>query len=132
MGGGHLLGRDMPKESKIDPKVFERLCIQQVSEKEIAEYFGVDRRTVNTFCKKNFKVTFTTFSQQKRLMGRTLLVNKALKLAERNGAVMIFLLKNWCGMKDSPEDKERHDGFSEDMQQWFAKVKGRDDEGTDS
>ena len=38
---------------------------------------------------------------------------------------MIFLLKNWCGYKDSPDDKEAKDGFTEDMRAWFEKVKGR-------
>lgn len=119
----------MPRHSRIDKEMFEKFCTQRIQEKEIAEYFGVDRNTVGRWCKKTYGVSFVAFSQQKRTMGKVELVNKALKLAERNGAVMIFLLKNWCGYRDSPEDEERKDGFSEDMRAWFSKVKGRDDEG---
>lgn len=121
----------MPCQSKIDKDELERLCIQQIPEKEVAEYFGVDYKTVNTFCKKHFGMTFTIYSQQKRLMGKTKLVNKAMELAEKNGAVMIFLLKNWCGMRDVPETDAKSEGVTDDMKKWFENVKGKADDGTD-
>lgn len=121
----------MPSKSKIDPKQFEQLCIQQISEKEIAEYFGVDRSTITRFCKKTYGATFATYLQQKRMMGKAVLVNKALKLAEKNGAVMIFLLKNWCGMKDTPDTEQKSVGVTDDMVEWFENVKGNAYDGTD-
>lgn len=132
MGWATFIGETMPKESKIDPKQFEQLCIQQISEKEIAEYFGVDRTTITRFCKKTYGATFASFLQQKRMMGKALLVNKALKLAERNGAVMIFMLKNWCGMKDTPDTDDKSNGVTADMEKWFNNVKGNADDGTDT
>lgn len=119
--------RLMPKDPKIDPKQFEQLCIQQISEKEIADYFGVNRSTIQRFCKKNFNASFASFKQQKRMMGKALLINKALRLAERNGAVMIFLLKNWCGMTDSPTQEQKSVGVTEEMKEWFKKVQVDDE-----
>lgn len=121
----------MPRDSKIDPELLETFCIQQMKAKDVAEYFGVNRTTLNAYCKKHYNASFSSFSQQKALKGKAVLVNKALKLAEKNGAVMIFLLKNWCGMKDNPEAQEKDEGFTKDMQAWFKKVKGEDCDNTD-
>lgn len=118
---------------EVDEERFELLCGQHKTKKAICRELGIgDERTLDRWCRRRYNSGFSEVMEKKREEENTSLIEDARVLARRNPAVMIFLLKNWCGYKDSPEDKERHDGFSEDMQQWFAKVKGRDDEGTDS
>lgn len=117
----------MPRQSVIDPIKFEELCIHQNSEKDIADFFGVDRTTINRFCKKTFNASFASFCQQKRTEGKEILIGKAIKLAEKNGAVMIFLLKNWAGMTDTPAQEAKNIGVTDEMKEWFKKVQ-MDDE----
>ena len=96
---------------QIDRQRFEELCRQHYSEVDIARYFGVNADTINNWCKRTYtdpdgnSLGFSDVSQQKRLEGNSLLIKDALALARKNGAVMIFLLKNWCGMTDSVEVK---------------------------
>ena len=90
---------------ELDKQKFEALCQRHFKETEIAEIFGVDTDTVNNWCKRTYNSCFSAVSSQKKLEGNAMIINKALKLAERNGAVMIFLLKNWCGMSDNVELK---------------------------
>lgn len=96
---------------QIDKQKFEELCRQHYSEVDIAKYFGVNADTINNWCKRTYadsegnSLGFSDISQQKRLEGNSMLIKSALTLAKKNGAVMIFLLKNWCGMTDSVEVK---------------------------
>ena len=117
----------MPRESKIDPVKFEELCIQDISEKDIADYFGVNRKTIQRFCKATFNVPFVAFCQQKRVARNAMLINDAIALARKNGAVMIFLLKNWAGMTDTPAQEAKNIGVTDEMKEWFKKVQ-MDDE----
>lgn len=95
----------------LDKHKFEALCQRHFSEVEIAKLFGVSTETVNNWCKRNYfdengnSLGFSAVSAQKKLEGNLNLIESALALAKKNGAVMIFLLKNWCGMTDNVEVK---------------------------
>lgn len=112
----------MPSKSRIDKEEFEQMCLEQLSEKEIADYYGLDRRTVNHFCKQNYGMTFTTFWNLKRTKSKAIIINEAFKLAKKNGAVMIFCLKNLCGWKDNPDEQTASNAeIMAQFAQWFGK-----------
>lgn len=91
---------------EIDKQKFELLCTQHLSKEAIRKALWVgDTRTIDDWCMRTYNSSFSEVLEQKREEGNAILINKALKLAEKNGAVMIFLLKNWCGMSDQVEIK---------------------------
>jgi hypothetical protein len=61
--------------------------------------------TVNNFCKRNFKMTFSEYKDKKFEHTRIMLKQKALKMAmtDSNTAMMIFCLKNFCKWTDRAE-----------------------------
>lgn len=125
--------KTMPRPRiELDKKKFETLCRQHMSKAKIALAFGVDDRTVEAWCRRTYKCSFCTISEQKKSEGEAMLINNAFKLAEKAPAVMIFLLKNWCGMRDTPDTDDKSNGVTADMEKWFNNVKGNADDGTDT
>ena len=77
---------------------------------EVADIFGVHRKTIYNRAERDLGCTYSTISRQKRSKGIAML-KIAGYLAARKGeddpkfiAALIFQLKARCGMSDKPKD----------------------------
>ena len=93
----------MARYKSIDQKTFEGLCKLQCTEQEIADFFEVDTNTLEGWCKRTYKQSFSEVFAQKRGQGRISLRRMQMRLAENNSTMLIFLGKNYLGQKDSQE-----------------------------
>ncbi len=88
-----------PKKD-IDILQFEKLCGLQCTEEEIADFLECSVDTINAWCKRTYKMTFSEISKVKSAQGKISLRRYQFKLAERSSAMAIFLGKNILGQKD--------------------------------
>lgn len=97
-----------PKK-EIDKRQFESLCGLRCTEEDICDFFECSPDTINRWCKANYKdddgkpMTFAEVYKQKKALGRISLRRMAWALAPKSAAMLIFLLKNECGMTDSQQ-----------------------------
>jgi hypothetical protein len=90
---------------EINKKSFERLCSVQCTEEDVCDILEVSDKTLNAWCRKEYGgKTFSEVFAQKRKSGIASLRSAGFKHAiEDGGAVLIFHLKNYCGMSDNPQ-----------------------------
>jgi hypothetical protein len=93
----------MAKKKYIDQKQFENLCALQCTLLEICAWFDVDDCTLNKWCKRTYKKTFSEVFKEKRGKGLISLRRAQFQLAEKNPTMNIFLSKNFLGMSDTPK-----------------------------
>lgn len=86
---------------EIDRTMFESLCGIQCTEKEICSCFGCCEDTLNSWCKRTYKKTFSDIYKEKAVKGKISLRRSQFRLAEKNAAMAIFLGKNYLGQRDS-------------------------------
>ena len=98
------MGRGRPRK-EIDVKQFEALCRMQCSIKEIAGFFECGLDTIERFCKRTYKKSFSETFQEKRVGGLISLRRSQFQLAEKNATMAIFLGKNYLGQRDVVEQK---------------------------
>lgn len=93
---------------EIDRLQFERLCAIQCTEEEIAGIFDCSVDTIENWCKRTYKTTFSEVYKIHSASGKASLRRTQFKLAERSAAMAIFLGKQYLGQKDTVEyeDKE--------------------------
>lgn len=91
----------------IDKEQFEKLCAIQCTEQEIAGFFGCHIDTVNNWCKRTYKKTFSDIYEQKSVPGKISLRRTQFRLAERNATMAIFLGKQYLGQRDHIEVDSR-------------------------
>lgn len=93
---------------EIDRLQFERLCGIQCTEEEIAGIFDCSVDTIENWCKRTYKTTFSEVYKIHSASGKASLRRTQFKLAERSAAMAIFLGKQYLGQKDTVEyeDKE--------------------------
>ena len=87
----------------IDQVQFEKLCAMQCTLEEICAWFNVQDDTLNSWCKRTYKKTFSEVFKQKRGLGKISLRRSGFELAQHNPAVHIFYAKNFLGMTDKIE-----------------------------
>lgn len=87
----------------IDQEQFEKLCAMQCTLEEICAWFNVQDDTLNSWCKRTYKKTFSEVFKQKRGLGKISLRRSGFELAQHNPAVHIFYAKNFLGMTDKIE-----------------------------
>jgi hypothetical protein len=92
----------MAKKNNIDKKAFEKLCGLQCTLLEICSFFDVTDKTLNTWCRKTYKMTFSEIFKLKRGKGLISLRRAQFQLAEKNASMAIFLGKNYLGQTDTP------------------------------
>lgn len=89
---------------EIDWPLVDNLCAIHCTGPEIASVLGVSEDTMTRACKREKKLTFADYIRQKSLKGKASLRRQMWKLAESGNAVMlIFIAKNWLGMKSEPD-----------------------------
>lgn len=94
---------DTPAQDKIDKKQFENLCGLQCTILEICDFFDVDDKTLNSWCKNTYDMTFSEIFKIKRGKGQISLRRTQWKLAEKNASMAIFLGKQYLGQTDKVE-----------------------------
>ena len=84
----------------IDKNQFENLCGMQCTEEEICSWFDVTDKTLNSWCKRTYKMNFSEVFRQKRGKGKISLRRTQFRLAEKSAAMAIFLGKQYLGQRD--------------------------------
>lgn len=88
---------------EIDQKQFEKLCAMQCTQEEICDWFEVQDDTLNSWCKRTYKKSFSEVFKQKRSVGKISLRRSGFQMAQSNPSVHIFYAKNFLGMTDKQE-----------------------------
>lgn len=91
---------------EIDQKMFETLCGIQCTEAEICDVLNVCTDTLNSWCRRTYKKTFSEVFKQKRGLGKSSLRRAQWLLAtdSLNPTMLVWLGKQYLGQKDCPED----------------------------
>ena len=84
----------------IDIDQFEKLCNIQCTKEEIAGWFNCSEDTIENFCKKEYKETFSAVFKRHSGKGKVSLRRNQFKLSETNVTMAIFLGKQYLGQKD--------------------------------
>ena len=102
---------------EIDPKQFENLCGLQCTLEEICGWFGVTDKTLDGWCKRTYRASFSEVFRQKRGLGKVSLRRSQWRLAEKNASMAIWLGKQYLGQRDVvdlglPTDNAQEDALS--------------------
>lgn len=95
-----MLKGNTPAQDRIDKKQFENLCGLQCTYNEVCDFFDVDDKTLNSWCKSTYGTTFSEVFKVKRGKGQISLRRMQWKLAEKKASMAIFLGKQYLGQKD--------------------------------
>jgi hypothetical protein len=88
-------------------KRFDTFCAARESKRDIAEAMQNDIKTIDAICKREKGVDFSTYCDQKRGYGRSLVAGKQLEIAMSGSvAMLIWLGKQWL---DQKEPKQSHE-----------------------
>lgn len=85
---------------EIDQKQFESLCGIQCTREEICSFFGISEKTLDSWCKRTYKKSFSLIFQEKRGVGKVSLRRSQFRLAEKNPTMAIWLGKQYLDQKD--------------------------------
>lgn len=91
---------------EIDKNMFEKLCGIQCTEKEICSCLGCCEDTLNSWCKRTYKKTFSDIYKEKAVTGRISLRRSQFKLAEKNANMAIWLGKQYLDQREPMEEKK--------------------------
>jgi hypothetical protein len=86
---------------EINQKQFENLCGLQCTLEEICGWFDVCSDTLETWCKRTYKRSFSEVFAQKRGAGKISLRRSQWQLAEKSASMAIFLGKQYLGQRDN-------------------------------
>ncbi len=98
--------RGRPRK-EINRKTFEELCAIQCTKNEIAGVLGVDDNTIDRWCKREYKLTFSEVYNDFAARGKMSLRRSQFKLAQKSAAMAIFLGKQMLGKKDHIQYEDR-------------------------
>ncbi len=96
---GKKEGRPRKEIAKLE---FEQLCKIQCTETEICGIFGICEDTLNAWCKRTYKQTFSEVYKIYAQDGKVSLRRMQFNLAKKSPAMAIFLGKNMLGQSDEP------------------------------
>lgn len=88
---------------EIDKSLFEKLCGLQCTKEEIAGVVEVSEDTVERWCKRTYKATFSEVYKKFSAKGKMSLRRLQFKLAEKSASMAIFLGKQYLGQTDKFE-----------------------------
>lgn len=87
---------------EIDQKNFENLCGLQCTKEEICAFFDVTDKTLESWCKRIYKMGFSDVFSIKRGLGKISLRRTQWQLAAKNPSMAIWLGKQYLGQCDAP------------------------------
>lgn len=115
---------------EIDQKQFENLCGLQCTLEEICGWFDVCSDTLETWCKRTYKRSFSEVFAQKRGAGKISLRRSQWRLAEKNATMAIFLGKQFLGQRDNMDVTfGEHGGLALDELEKMVKQDGSETSG---
>lgn len=88
---------------EIDEENFKKLCGLQCTLVEIASFFDCSEDTIENWCKRTFKKTFSETFKKYSASGKMSLRRWQFKMAEHNCTMAIWLGKQWLGQTDKIE-----------------------------
>ena len=88
---------------EIDRTEFEKLCGLQCTKEEICGWFDVTDKTLDSWCKREYKRGFSDVFAEKRDAGKISLRRAQFHLAETNATMAIWLGKQYLGQRDNPD-----------------------------
>ena len=95
----------------IDWELVDKLAQIQATGQEIADFLGLDYETLDSACKRVYKLGFPDYYRQKTGRGKISLRRSQWQLAteEKNPTMLIWLGKNHLGQRDKFEDETVRD-----------------------
>ena len=102
---------------EIDQKQFENLCGLQCTLEEICGWFGVTDKTLDGWCKRTYRASFSEVFRQKRGLGKVSFRSRQWRRAEKSASMAIWLGKQYLGQRDVvdlglPTDNAQEDALS--------------------
>lgn len=94
---------------EIDKKQFENLCGLQCTREEICGFFEVSEKTLDAWCKRTYKQSFSLVFAQKRGKGKISLRRSQFRLAEKNANMAIWLGKQYLDQKENIDIKAQEE-----------------------
>lgn len=92
--------KDIKKEE------FEKLCGLQCTKEEICSFFDVTDKTLESWCRRTYKIGFSEVFKQKRGKGKISLRRAQFELAKKNATMAIWLGKQYLDQKEPEETQE--------------------------
>lgn len=89
---------------EIDKKQFESLCGLQCTREEVCAFFEISEKTLDAWCKRTYRQSFSLVFSQKRSKGKISLRRSQFQLAEKNANMAIWLGKQYLGQRE-PDSK---------------------------
>lgn len=99
---------------EIDQGQFEKLCALQCTEEEICGFLDVCTETLNSWCKRTYKKSFSEVFKLKRGKGKISLRRNQFRLAETNASMAIWLGKQYLDQRDQVNTNVVLDASKED------------------
>lgn len=90
-----------------DKKTFEGLCHVQCTVDEIEAILHTDQRTIDNWCKREYKETFSTVYKRYAKGGKASVRRNQFALSKTNASVAIWLGKVMLGQKDPQEEDNK-------------------------
>lgn len=102
---------------EINQREFEALCGIQCTLSEICDVLGVTDKTLNAWCRRTYRKTFSEVFKIKRNKGKASLRRWQYKAAEKgNVTMLIWLGKQWLDQVEKPtKPDEEDDDISEEV-----------------
>lgn len=92
---------------EINADSFRKLCRGMHTLDEIADFFDCSADTVENWCKRTYKESFSETFKKFSAGGKRSLRRWQFQAAEKgNTAMLIFLGKQYLGQKDNPDESE--------------------------
>ena len=88
---------------EIDADTFEKLCGLQCTKEEICGWFNITDKTLESWCKREYKRGFSEVFKEKRGLGKISLRRYQFELARKNANMAIWLGKNYLDQRDTPD-----------------------------
>lgn len=93
-----------PKFTSIDWTTLDKLCGMQCTKTEIADFLEISEDTIERAIKREFKVNYAEYYEQKAAKGRISLRRKQYDVASSgNVTMLIWLGKQYLGQSDKLE-----------------------------
>lgn len=107
---------------EINQKLFENLCGIQCTETEICAVLECCEDTLNAWCKRTYKMTFSETYKNKSQLGKSSLRRMQFGLAEKSASMAIWLGKQYLGQRDVidvglPDDTAKEDALSKSLRE---------------
>lgn len=100
---------------EIDKSNFESLCALQCTKEEICGFFDITDKTLDAWCAREYKASFSEIFRQKRGKGKISLRRHQFELAKKNANMAIWLGKQYLNQRDNIESFAPENGMLADL-----------------